>query len=54
MVYIFIMLLCLFSCRKIPKEFHLDYHMLEDRPALPQSLSGGSGGAGGTTNGQQQ
>ena len=27
--------------RKVPKEFHLDYDKLEDRPSLPTSLTGG-------------
>ena len=28
------------SCwRKVPKEFHLDYDKLEDRPSLPSNLS---------------
>jgi len=37
------------SWRKVPKEFHLDYDKLEDRPSLPSSLTGGpgSGSAGG-------
>lgn len=29
------------SWRKVPKEFHLDYDKLEDRPSLPSSLTGG-------------
>ena len=29
--------------RKVPKEFHLDYDKLEDRPSLPSSLTGGGG-----------
>merc|ERR1719384_828378 len=29
--------------RKVPKEFHLDYDKLEDRPSLPTSLTGGGG-----------
>ena len=33
--------------RKVPKEFHLDYDKLEDRPSLPSSLTGG--GAGGVS-----
>ena len=33
--------------RKVPKEFHLDYDKLEDRPSLPSSLTGG--GAAGVT-----
>ena len=34
--------------RKVPKEFHLDYDKLEDRPSLPSSLTGGGGvGPGG-------
>lgn len=32
--------------RKVPKEFHLDYDKLEDRPSLPSSLTGGGGPAG--------
>ena len=28
------------GCRKLPKEFHLDYDKLEDRPSLQTSLSG--------------
>ena len=28
------------SFRKVPKEFHLDYDKLEDRPSLPSSLTG--------------
>lgn len=28
------------SWRKVPKEFHLDYDKLEDRPSLPSSLTG--------------
>jgi len=27
--------------RKVPKEFHLDYDKLEERPSLPSSLTGG-------------
>lgn len=26
--------------RKVPKEFHLDYDKLEDRPSLPTNLTG--------------
>ena len=26
---------------QVPKEFHLDYDKLEDRPSLPSSLTGG-------------
>ena len=33
--------------RKVPKEFHLDYDKLEDRPSLPSSLTG-AGGPGGS------
>ena len=29
--------------RKVPKEFHLDYDKLEDRPSLPSSLTGAGG-----------
>jgi CCR4-NOT transcription complex subunit 2 len=29
------------SWRKVPKDFHLDYDKLEDRPSLPSSLMGG-------------
>jgi len=29
------------SWRKVPKEFHLDYDKLEDRPSLPTTLPGG-------------
>jgi len=32
------------SWRKVPKDFHLDYDKLEDRPTLPSSL--GPAGAG--------
>lgn len=32
--------------RKVPKEFHLDYDKLEDRPSLPSSLTGAGGPAG--------
>ena len=31
------------SWRKVPKEFHLDYDKLEDRPTLPSSLGAGAG-----------
>lgn len=34
--------------RKVPKEFHLDYDKLEDRPSLPTNLSGASGGQTGS------
>ena len=34
----------LFFCRKVPKEFHLAYDKLEDRPSLPTNLSGQHGG----------
>ena len=30
--------------RKVPKEFHLAYDKLEDRPSLPTNLSGQHGG----------
>jgi len=30
--------------RKVPKEFHLDYDKLEDRPSLPSSLTGAGPG----------
>lgn len=30
--------------RKVPKEFHLDYDKLEDRPSLPTNLSGAGAG----------
>ena len=30
---------CLY--RKVPKEFHLDYDKLEDRPSLPPNMTGG-------------
>ena len=33
----------LYSCRKVSKEFHLDYDKLEDRPSLPTNLSSSSG-----------
>ena len=37
--------LILFSfSRKVPKEFHLAYDKLEDRPSLPTNLSGQHGG----------
>merc|ERR1719312_1775189 len=36
------------SWRKVPKEFHLDYDKLEDRPSLPSNLAGAGGGAGGS------
>ena len=29
-----------FNYRKVPKEFHLDYDKLEDRPSLPTNLTG--------------
>lgn len=41
----------LLFCRKVPKEFHLDYDKLEDRPSLPTNLSGGSGGPAGSVSG---
>merc|ERR1719300_634628 len=34
--------------KKVPKEFHLDYDKLEDRPSLPSNLAGAGGGAGGS------
>lgn len=34
------------SWRKVPKEFHLDYDKLEDRPSLPSSLTGGPSPSG--------
>ena len=34
------------SWRKVPKEFHLDYAKLEDRPSLPTSLTAGGGPPG--------
>merc|ERR1719438_81608 len=38
------------SWRKVPKEFHLDYDKLEDRPSLPASLTGAQhSGVGGPT-----
>lgn len=33
------------SWRKVPKEFHLDYDKLEDRPTLPSSLVAAGAGA---------
>ena len=30
--------------RKVPKEFHLDYDKLEDRPSLPANMTGGVSG----------
>ena len=30
--------------KKVPKEFHLDYDKLEDRPSLPSNLAGAGGG----------
>lgn len=33
--------------RKVPKEMHLDYSKLEERPQLPPQLQPGGGGAGG-------
>ena len=43
--------LCFFLFfRKVPKEFHLDYDKLEDRPSLPASLTGAQhSGVGGPT-----
>eukprot|EP00093_Oithona_nana_P002104 02104.XXX_34846_36863_1 [CDS] Oithona nana genome sequencing. len=32
------------SWRKVPKEFHLDYDKLEDRPSLPPNMTGGVSG----------
>jgi len=46
--------------RKVPKEFHLDYDKLEERPSLPSSLTGGgpspgpSGGSPGPIGPSQQ
>merc|ERR1719445_1697043 len=37
------------SWRKVPKEFHLDYAKLEDRPSLPTSLTAGGGPPGSGT-----
>merc|ERR1719443_448368 len=34
------------SWRKVPKEFHLDYDKLEDRPSLPSTLTGGPSPSG--------
>ena len=40
------------SCwRKVPKEFHLDYDKLEDRPSLPSNLSSAGGAAASQTSG---
>jgi len=36
------------SWRKVPKEFHLDYDKLEDRPSLPTNLTGQHGGVAAT------
>lgn len=38
-----------FLFRKVPKEFHLDYDKLEDRPSLPQTLIGGGGTSAGSS-----